>query len=307
MTAPKVIVLILSYNGKHLLNESVPSYLANDYPNFEVIVIDNGSTDNTKEYVETNWPDVKVLRTDRNLKYAGGFNFGLEYAFEQQNADYTLITNNDVKADKNVLKETVKVAEEHSDAAFVTGKVYYYDHPNIIQTVGKKSHEKYWRGGQRGMGEDTGKFEEIIELDWCDDIFWLVSQNVYKRTGGYDTEFEIQAEDFDWQVRAKKVGFKIYYTPFAKIWHKDSITIGKDSPLKSYYNFRNPTIVHMKYREYSDFKYFFRTRRKSLFKLTIREMLRFRIMYVIKSWQGFISAIIWGIKNKRISFVQIFY
>lgn len=304
---PKVIVLILSFNGKYLLDDSVESYLANDYDNFEIVVIDNSSIDGTKEYVEQKWPKVKVLRTEKNLKYSGGFNYGLKYAFEQEKADYVLITNNDVKADVNVIKATVKVAEDNSNAAFVTGKVYYYYKPNTIQTVGKCSHDKYWRMGQRGTGVDTGQYDEVTELAWCDDIFWLVTKKVYTITGGYDTEFEFQAEDFDWQARAKKVGFKIYYTPYAKIWHKDSMTIGKKSAFKAYYDFRNPLIVHMKHRTFNEYKHYYHMKRINLLKQTVKGFAKLRIWYVYKCWKGFFSAIRWGLKNNRISLWKLFF
>ena len=81
---PKVIVLILSYNGKYLLQDSISSYLANNYTNFEVVVIDNGSNDGTQEWVAQHYPEVFVLRTEKNLAYSGGFNFGLDYAFNQK-------------------------------------------------------------------------------------------------------------------------------------------------------------------------------------------------------------------------------
>jgi len=126
----KVIVLILSYNGKHLLEDGITSYFANDYPIFEIVIIDNGSTDGTKEWVEKNYTDVFVLRTEKNLGYSGGFNFGLDYAFNKKNADYVLITNNDVKADSKVISELVKVAVTDPIIGFVTGKVYYYDKPD---------------------------------------------------------------------------------------------------------------------------------------------------------------------------------
>ena len=86
-TIPKVLVLILSYNGKELLEDSVGTYLANDYPNFEVVVIDNGSSDGTKDYVESQFPEANVIRLEQNRGYSGGFNFGLDYAFVQQKAD----------------------------------------------------------------------------------------------------------------------------------------------------------------------------------------------------------------------------
>ncbi len=184
-----------------------------------------------KSYVEKNWPSVKVLRTEENLKYSGGLNFGLNYAFNNRNSDFALITNNDVKVDREVINSFVEVALDQPKAAFVTGKVYYYDHPNIIQTVGKGSDELLWRSGHIGnKEEDKGQYNIIREIPWCDDIYWLVTREIYEKVGGYDTEFEFQAEDFDWQARAKAQGFKIFYTHKAKMWHKDSITIGKHSP-----------------------------------------------------------------------------
>ena len=303
---PKVLVLILSYNGKQLLDDSISSYLANDYDNFEVVVIDNGSNDATKEYVEEKWPEVKLLRTEKNLKYSGGFNFGLKYAFEEQKADFVLITNNDVKADKNVIKSCVNVALNNPKVGFVTGKVYYFDNPSVFQSCGKAWHDLYWNVGHIGQGEeDIGQYDKISKIEFCDDIFWLVNKKLYDNTGGYDTEFAFQAEDFEWQVRAKKEGFSIYYAPNAKIWHKESMTIGKLSPLKSYYDFRNPLIVHMKHRKYSEFKAFYRMKRRHLLIVIVRNILKLRFYYAINSLLGFVSAIKWGIKHRKLKLVQI--
>ena len=114
--------MILSYDGKPLLEDSVSSYVANDYENFEVVVVDNGSSDGTKEYVNSNWPEVYVHRTEKNLGYSGGFNFGLDYAFNQQKADYVLITNNDVKVDHKVISSLVTTAETERQSRFCNGK-----------------------------------------------------------------------------------------------------------------------------------------------------------------------------------------
>lgn len=304
---PFVVVLILSYNGKHLLDDSVSSYLANDYSNFEVVVIDNGSTDDTKEYVEKIWPHVKVLRTEKNLKYSGGFNFGLKYAFEEQKADYVLITNNDVKADNKVISACVEIAERDSTIAFVTGKVYYYDQPDILQTVGKEANEKYWRGKNIGNIKDTGQYNKIKELSWCDDVFWLVSKKVFNSIRGYDTEFAFQSEDFEWQARAKINGFKIYYTPNAKIWHKESMTLKKKSPERLYYTYRNPLIVYMMYKPYSYFKFEFRNRRINLIKTTIISLFKLRVFYIYNCWKGHVSAFKWGIRNKKINLFQTLF
>ena len=302
MEYPKVIILILSYNGKYLLEDSISSYLANDYPNFKVMVIDNGSNDGTKEYVEKNFPEVKVVRTEKNLAYSGGFNFGLKYAFKKNSVDYVLVTNNDVKADRNVISELVKVAEKDKKIGFVTGKVYYYDNPDILQTVGKKEDPIRWNGGHIGNREkDNGQYDDISERFFADDIFTLVRKELYEEVGGYDTTFQFQSEEYDWQARAKKAGYKIIYTPNAKIWHKESMTIGKDSAFKAYYDARNPMLVILLHKSSQFFRrYFWIYFRKGIFRNSIRVLIKnFELKKAYKIWAGFFSGIYWGIKNKK--------
>lgn len=299
---PRVIVLILSYNGKKLLDDSVSSYLDNEYPNFEVVIIDNGSVDKSKQYVEQNYPKAKVIRLEKNQGYSGGFNFGLDYAFNQQKADYVIITNNDVKVDKKVIPELVKVAENDNKIGFVTGKVLYYDKPDILQTVGKGKDPIRWKGGHIGNKQkDIGQYDQIAELDWCDDIFWLVKSELYEKTGGYDTTFFIQSEEYDWQARAKKLGYKIMYTPYSKIWHKESITIGKTSSLKAYYDARNPMVVILKHKFPEFFKrYFWLHFYNDIGKGSLRVLLKeLNIKKAYNMWAGLISGIYWGFKNKK--------
>jgi len=305
MDQPKVIVLILSYNGKGLLDEAIESYLNNAYENFEVVVIDNGSTDGSEAYVKERWPEVFVLRTQKNLGYSGGFNFGLDYAFNQMQSDYVLITNNDVKVDKRVISELVKVAETDTKIGFVTGKVYYYNHPTILQTTGYElKDEKYWLFGHRGAQQkDMGQFNTIEELQFADDIFMLVRGDLYYRTRGYDVNFEFQSEQFDWQIRSKKENFKLFYTPHAKIWHKDSITIGKSSPFKVFYNTRNSYIVRLKHRDKEFIRSFSRWYlRKQVLKPFIKNFFNFRFHMALMVLRGYLSALSWGIRNKRIYF-----
>ena len=303
MDNPKVTVLILSYNGKDLLKESVSSYLSNDYPNFEVTVIDNGSVDGTKEFVEKEFPDAKVIRLEKNRGYSGGFNFGLEYAFGESKAKYALITNNDVKADTKVISELVKVAEQDDMIGFVTGKVYYYDQPDTLQTVGKKEHPIYWNGGHIGNKEkDTGQYDELSERYFADDIYTLVCKKMYDEVGAYDTNFLFQSEEYDWQARAKAKGYKIMYTPYAKIWHKESMTIGKQSPFKAYYDARNPMIVIMKYKSPEFFKRFFRKYFSyNILKTSLVRIKKMQPKVAWSIWMGFFSGLKWGFKNKKLT------
>ena len=298
---PKVVVLILSYNGKRLLKEAISSYLANEYPNFEMAVVDNASSDGTKEYLERHWPKVHVVRTERNLGYAGGANLGLKYAFEERKADYALFTNNDVRADHNIIEALVKTASSDEKIAFTVGKVYYYDQPNVLHSVGKRYDKIRWNGGHIGRNEvDKGQYDQETERAWCDDIYWLINKAVYFDIGGYDTEFFLQGEDFDYQVRAKKAGYKIYYTPEAKLWHMTSETIGRGSSYVEYFNSRNPLIVHMKHRPREESIPCIRQKRNELLALTPKLMIRLRFRFIYRMWLGYHSALHWGRKNNRL-------
>ncbi len=308
MEINKVIVLILSYNGKHLLEDSISSYLANGYQNFEVVVIDNGSVDGTKEWVGKNYPGVIVLRTDINLGYSGGFNLGLKYAFNNGKADFVVITNNDVKADSNVISELVKVALTDKSVGFVTGKVYYYDTPNVFQTIGKYEDPITWNGNHIGRNEaDVGQYEEITERVFADDVFTLVSKELYADIGGYDTTFFLQGEEYDWQARAKAKGYKIIYTPFAKLWHKESMTIGKRSPLKAYFDARNPGIVLLKHKSPVFFKkYLWNHFLKYILKGSVKSLLKGDLLISIALWRGFFSMLVYGFRNKKFSVSHFF-
>lgn len=300
MESPKVTVLILSYNGKELLKDSVSSYLANDYPNFEVAVIDNGSVDGTKEFVKKEFPKAKVVRLEKNRGYSGGFNFGLEYAFDKSQSKYAIITNNDVKADSKVISELVKVAEMDEMNGFVTGKVYYFENPDTFQTVGKYEHPIYWNGWHIGSKEkDEGQYEEIAERFFADDIYTLVSKKMYDEIGAYDTNFLFQSEEYDWQARAKQKGYKIMYSPGSKIWHKESMTIGKQSAFKAYFDARNPMIVIMKYKSPEFFKKFFWQHFKmDVLKSSLVRIKKLRPYVALKMWMGLFSGLRWGFKNK---------
>jgi hypothetical protein len=303
MVYPKVIVLTLNYNGKPLLDDCITSYLANDYPNFEMVMIDNGSSDGSEEYVKGTYPMVTCIQTGKNLGYSGGFNVGLKYAFEEKKADFALITNNDVKADSKVIGSLIEAALQDPLRAFITGKVYYFDKPDTLQSVGKYEHPLRWNGEHIGAREiDQGQYDEPSERFFIDDIFTLVCRDVYEKLGGYDTTYFLQCEEYDWQARAKKAGYKFYYTPFAKIWHKESMTLGKWSPRKAYYDARNTLIVVMRYKDSNFFRrYFWRHTGSFIFMGSLRSAKHLQIKIAFKLWQGLFSAICWGIVNKKLS------
>ena len=112
--------------------------------------------------------------------------------------------------------------------------------------------------------------------------------------------FGLEAEEYDWQARAKKNGYKIMYTPYAKLWHKESMTIGKVSPLKMYYDARNPMLVILIHKSPQFFKrYFWLHFRKAVFRDSLASVKHGEFKIAFVKWKGFFSGIWWGFKNKK--------
>jgi GT2 family glycosyltransferase len=301
---PLVYVLILNWNGKSLTIECVESVLKSDYPNFKILVIDNGSIDGSADALVKRFGGrIKIIENGKNLGYARGFNVGLSYAFGRERSEYCLIMNNDTVIDRSAISEYVKVAESHEKIGFVTGKVYYYDNPNILQTVGKREHPVRWSGGHIGKGEeDRGQYDMMCERYFADDIFTLVSRRLFEDTGGYDPMFFLQSEEYDWQARAKKFGYRIVYTPRAKIWHKESMTIGRDSARKAYYDARNPMLVVLLHKSPDFFrKYFWLHVHQDIVLSSLRYLKHFRISVAIAKVRGLITGLLWGMRSKRLT------
>jgi GT2 family glycosyltransferase len=307
---PLVYVLILNWNGREITIDCVKSVLKSNYPNFKIVVIDNGSTDKSVLALrEIFGESVEIIENQQNLGYAMGFNVGLKYGFVDNAADYCLIMNNDTIIDTSAISELVKIASTDAKIGFATGKVYYYDNPNILQTVGKKDDTIRWNGGHIGNREvDNGQYDEICERYFADDIYTLVSGRLYRATGGYDPTFFLQSEDYDWQARAKRFGYKIMYTPYARLWHKDSMTIGRTSALKAYYDARNPMLVILIHKSPEFFRNYLRLHFfKDILMGSLVALKHGRVTKALAQWQGLFSGIIWGIRNRKFTLAHFLY
>ncbi len=240
MTHPKVFTIILNWNGKEDTIECLASLQSLNYPNHEIIVVDNGSTDDSVSVLRAQYPDITIIENVRNLGFSEGNNVGLKYAYEND-ADYFLILNNDTVVDPDVLGALVRIAEKDDCIGFVTGKVYFYDKPNQFQAAGKHSHPIFLVGHQVGWGEiDHGQYDQIKEYEFVDGVFFLVRRQAYEETGGFDPNFFLYWDEADWCVRVRRAGYNIVYTPEAKIWHKFGRSVGGDSSFTwEYYMTRN--------------------------------------------------------------------
>ncbi len=301
---PKVNIVTLNWNTKDETLECVRSLQKIDYPDFGIIVVDNGSTDGSPDLFRESLEDSVILVENAdNLGYSKGFNTGIQRAMDM-GAEYVLIINSDTIVDPQVLKELVIVAETDKTIGFVTGKVFYADfngRKDILQTVAKKPDRYRLVGGQIGANEeDSGQYDDLSELDFCDDVFMLARRDVIEKTGGYDPNFFLQGEQADWQLRAKKLGYRIFFAPGAKIWHKVSVSSGgAESPMRHYFTSRNNILVVYRNGTSSQFRRFILHRIFREFPLRSLSFLRRGRPDLIKArLKGNLSGIVWVLSQE---------
>ena len=236
----KVSIIILNWNGKEDTLECLDSVVNLEYPSFEIVVVDNGSTDDSVDVIANKYPEIKIVQTGGNLGYAGGNNVGIRWAI-QRDADFILVLNNDTVVDKNMLSHLVGASLLDSRVGLLGPVNYYYDDPNLIWTTGAML-ENFPNAGYRmlGDGDSDESWKTSAQVDSLVGSCMLIKRNVIDEIGLFDEKFFLCWEEFDFCARAKNIGYKIYFVPEAKIWHKVGSTLGEvESPLRGYFNIRN--------------------------------------------------------------------
>ncbi|HNT23470.1 MAG TPA: glycosyltransferase family 2 protein [Anaerolineales bacterium] len=237
---PYVIVLILNWNNPQDTIVCLESVTKSDYPNFSVVVIDNGSTDNSVTMLRQSFPNLDIQELHSNFGYAEGNNIGMRYALSKR-ADYLLILNNDTWVAQDMLNELVKYAVAHPAAGMVGPKVLCGMGKDILFASGSFIN---WHKGEimhRGMFqvEDQPSLSNPEDVDFIIGCGVLVSKALVTSVGMLDARYYLNFEDVEWSIRAKREGFAVVYVPKAKMWHKVSASLGLASPMNTYYMTRN--------------------------------------------------------------------
>lgn len=237
---PQVVIIVLNWNGLNDTLECLESLSRLDYPVYEVMVVDNGSSDGSVSVIRERFPFVTVIENGENLGYVGGNNIGLRHVLAQ-GVDYALLLNNDTEVAPASLRLLVGAAEADPAVGIAGPTIYYYDQPQVIWSAGGAID---WRRGQTwmvGLNErDEGQFgQEPREVDFVTGCALLVKRAVLEQVGLLDERFFAYYEETEWCVRARRAGFKVVHVPRAHIWHKISPVAQADSPLVHYYMTRN--------------------------------------------------------------------
>lgn len=195
-----------------------------DYPHFRILVVDNGSTDGSPEYIEAHFPEVISLRNQQNAGFAAGNNAGIEAAL-RAGADYVLLLNNDAVVETSLLKELVDIGEKRPEAGLLGPKINYYDNREVIWSAGGRTHWLTLSVIDKGFNEpDRGQRDSIKEVDHVSGCAMLIKRRVAEDIGLLDANFFMYYEDCDYCERAKKSGYKLLYVPEGKVWHKVSLS-----------------------------------------------------------------------------------
>jgi GT2 family glycosyltransferase len=217
---PKISIIMLNWNQKDMTLACLTSLQKTNYPNYEIILVDNASTDDSVSAVQKEFSDVTLLENQSNLGVAGGRNVGLEYV-KKRDTDYILFLDNDTTVHEDFLSEMVKVGERDKKVGILTGKIYFYSEPNKIWCAGGTLNLYRCQFSLRGYDEfDKGQYEKTQEVDHVTGCMFMIKKELVEKLGFLDEDFvQYFGEDTDWCLKAKKEGFKIVYVPKAMIWH----------------------------------------------------------------------------------------
>jgi GT2 family glycosyltransferase len=242
MTYPLVYIIILNWNGLQDTIVCLDSLASLTYPNFRLVVVDNGSTDGSTDIISKNYPKVIFVENKENLGYAKGNNVGIRYALEN-NADYIWLLNNDTVVEQNALLNMVIEAEGDPLIGIIGSKIYYLNSAKKIWFAGAMINWSRGISNHIGMNEtDVGQYDYVKEIDRVAGCSMLVKREVCNRVGLFDDNFFLYVEEVDWCVRARKAGFKCLFVPSSIVYHRGLASvslIGSCSKVFNYYNTRN--------------------------------------------------------------------
>ena len=229
MMNPKVSIIILNWNGLKYTIECLESLKKITYPNYEVIVVDNGSEGNDADVLEKRYKGyIKLIRNKENLGFTGGNNIATRQVLKEGKSNYILFLNNDTKVDRDWLKELVRAADNSGPRVgrFQSKLLSYIDH-RIIDSTGHK--KVAGRVINRGKGqEDRGQFDKKKEIFSVRAASALYKKEMLQEIGLFDGNFFAGFEDVDLDFRANRAGWKAIFVPESIAYHKRGSTMTRD-------------------------------------------------------------------------------
>lgn len=217
---PKIFIIILNYNGRNTIKKCLDSVFCSDYPNFEVVVVDNDSKDGSFELAKNLFSKFNFIKNEKNSGFSAGNNIGIRFALERM-ADYVFLLNNDAVLEKDTLSKLVEAAEQKEAGIF---SPLIYDRNNKIWFSGG---EIKWMEMRTIHKNDLPKDKKPYITEYISGCAILIKKEVFKKIGLFSEDYFLYYEDADFCLRAKKNGFECLIVPDAKIkhWEKSELDL----------------------------------------------------------------------------------
>lgn len=241
-------IIIVNWNGKKYLKDCFDSLMTQTNKNFKVVFVDNGSIDDSVDfvksnYLETEFPRLDIIQLKSNTGFCFGYNAGIKKALEDRNIKYVIVLNNDTKLDEKYIEEMTNCAKRHLDAGSIQPKILNFYEKERIDCAGIYI-TRDGTAHNRGYGENVEKYSEEKEIFGANGTASLFTRKALEKTAlpehnCFDNAHFVFYEDVDLAWRIKLVGLKSYYCPHSIVYHVHSGTAGKASLMKAYYLHRN--------------------------------------------------------------------
>lgn len=247
----KVSVIILNWNGSAMLRKYLPSVLK--YTNAEVIVADNGSTDDSIAVLVSEFPEVRRIILDKNFGFAEGYN----RAISQVDSEYIVLLNSDVEVTEGWLNPLLDYMQTHPEVAAVQPKIRSWLHRDTFEHAGAAGGYinalgyPYCRGRILWhVEQDKGQYDSIVNVDWTSGACTCVRTKVYKQLGGLDEAFFAHMEEIDLCWRMRNAGWTLACIPQSVVYHLGGGSLAYENPRKTYLNHRNNLLMIYKNKKH---------------------------------------------------------
>jgi GT2 family glycosyltransferase len=243
---PSVAIVILNWNGKRYLEQFLPSVLSTTYANCRLIVADNGSADDSIQYLRTNFPQVEILELERNHGFAKGYN----EALKRVESDYYLLLNSDVEVSPGWIEPMVDLLEQSPRNAACQPKILAYRNRQLFEYAGAAGGwlDAYGYPFARGRvfdicEVDKGQYDQTAEVFWASGAALLIRSSVYRQLDGFDEYFFAHQEEIDLCWRLQLAGYRIFCCPASVVYHVGGGTLPRGNSRKTFLNFRNNQVM----------------------------------------------------------------
>lgn len=242
----RVALVILNWNGKRFLERFLPEVVRYSSELADIIIADNASTDDSVSFLEKTYPDIRIIKINKNRGFAGGY----DYALSQVDNEYYMLLNSDIEVTQDWLNPLIELMDSDQQIAACQPKIRAYNNKKHFEYAGAAGGfiDSFGYPFCRGrifyeLEEDKGQYDDIKEIFWATGAAMFIRKELFHKLGGFDDDFFAHMEEIDLCWRLKNVGYKILYCPESTVFHIGGGTLPKNSSKKTYLNYRNNLVL----------------------------------------------------------------